>query len=263
MVERPPVILTIAGFDPSSGAGVTADLQTIAAHSCFGVSAITAMTVQNTQGVRRVEPQSPNLVRQTLFVLADDFDIAAVKVGMLGDAEVARAVAMFLEQLEPKNLVVDPIFQSSSGATLLDEGGQEVLTQRIFPLARVITPNANELGVLISAPVKTAEDAARGKWLLKTGAKNVVVTGGHLPDNADLLFTEKGEEVQIPGERIDSRNTHGTGCAFSTAIACNLAQGLEVELAVYRAKEFVREAIRTAPGLGKGKGPMNLRGSSQ
>jgi hydroxymethylpyrimidine/phosphomethylpyrimidine kinase len=263
MAAPPPVILTIAGFDPSSGAGVTADLQAIATHGCFGISAITAMTVQNTQGVRRVEPQSPNLVRQTLFVLADDFEIAAVKVGMLGDAEVARAVAMFLEQIQSPNLVVDPVFQSSSGGTLLDEGGREVLVQRIFPLARVITPNAGELGVLISAPVKTAEDASRGKWLLKTGAKNVVVTGGHLPDNVDLLFTEAGEEIQIPGERIDSRNTHGTGCAFSTAMACNLAKGLEVELAAYRAKEFVREAIRTAPGLGKGKGPMNLRGRGQ
>jgi hydroxymethylpyrimidine/phosphomethylpyrimidine kinase len=260
MADRPPVILTIAGFDPSSGAGVTADLQTISAHGCFGVSAITAMTVQNTRGVRRVEPQSPNLVRQTLFLLADDFEIAAVKVGMLGDAEVARAVALFLEQLESKNLVVDPVLRSSSGATLLDEGGQEVLVQRIFPLARVVTPNAEELGVLISAPVKTPVEAARGKWLLKTGAKNVVVTGGHFPDNADRLFTGTGEEIEIPGERVDSRNTHGTGCAYSTAIACNLANGLDVELAVYRAKEFVREAIRTAPDLGKGKGPMNLKG---
>ena len=263
MADRPPVILTIAGFDPSSGAGVTADLQTISAHGCFGVSAITAMTVQNTEGVRRVEPQSPNLVRQTLFVLADDFEIAAVKVGLLGDAEVARAVAMFLEQLAPPNLVVDPILKSSSGATLLDEGGQEVLVQRIFPLARVVTPNADEVGVLISTPVRTSAEAARGKWLLKTGAKNVVVTGGHLPDNADLLFTSAGEQIQIPGELIDSPNTHGTGCAFSTAIACHLAKGLEVELAVYRAKEFVREPIRTAPGIGKGKGPMNLRGSTQ
>ena len=127
----------------------------------------------------------------------------------------------------------------------------------------MVTPNSEELGILISAPIKTAEEAGRGKWLLKTGAKNVVLTGGHLSDNADLLFTETGEEIQIPGERIDSPNTHGTGCAFSTGIACNLAKGLEVELAVYRAKEFVREAIRSAPGLGKGKGPMNLKGSTQ
>jgi hydroxymethylpyrimidine/phosphomethylpyrimidine kinase len=233
-------------------------VQTAAAHGCFGISAITALTVQNTQGVRRVEPVSPNLVRQTLFLLADDFEIAAVKLGMLGDAEVARAVAMFLEQLRPTRLVVDPVLRSSSGAALLDEGGREVLLQRIFPLATVVTPNSEELGVLLSTPITTLELASRGKWLQRTGAKNVVVTGGHLPENTDLLILESGEEVPIPGERIDSRNTHGTGCAFSAAIACNLANRLDIEVAVYRAKEFVREAVRTAPGLGKGKGPMNL-----
>lgn len=260
MSAKPPVILSIAGFDPSSGAGVTADLQTAAAHGCFGISAVTALTVQNTEGVKRVDPVSPNLVRQTLFLLADDFEIAGVKVGMLGDGEVARAVAMFLEQLKPAVLVVDPILRSSSGAGLLDEPGIEVLTQRLFPLATVITPNSEELGMLLSAPVNTAEQAERGKWLLKTGAQNVIVTGGHLPENTDLLFLRSGEEVRIPGERIDSRNTHGTGCAFSTAIACHLAKGVDIEVAAYRAKEFVREAIKSAPDLGKGKGPMNLRG---
>jgi hydroxymethylpyrimidine/phosphomethylpyrimidine kinase len=253
-----PVILAIGGFDPSSGAGVTADLQTIASHSCFGISAVTALTVQNTQWVKRVEPVSPNLVRQTLFLLADDFEIAAVKVGMLADAEVARAVAMFLEHLRPGILVVDPILRSSSGAVLLDEGGLDVLVQRIFPLANVLTPNSEELGVMISSPVTTSEQAGRGKWLLKTGAQNVIVTGGHLPENADLLFLSSGEEMQIPGERVDSTSTHGTGCAFASAIACNMALGMDVEMAAYRAKEFVREAIRTAPGLGKGRGPMNL-----
>jgi hydroxymethylpyrimidine/phosphomethylpyrimidine kinase len=258
VAEKNPVILSIAGFDPGSGAGVTADVQTASALGCFGISAITALTVQNTQGVRRVEPVSPNLIRQTLFVLADDFAIAAVKVGMLGDAEVARAVAMFLEQLKPRVLVVDPILKSSSGAVLLDEPGIEALTQRIFPLATVVTPNADELGMLITAPVNSADQAARGKWLLKTGAKHAIVTGGHLSDNADRLFLCSGEEVEIPGERIDSRNTHGTGCAYSTALACHLALGADIEVAAYRAKEFVRNAIRTAPDLGKGKGPMNL-----
>jgi hydroxymethylpyrimidine/phosphomethylpyrimidine kinase len=258
MAERLPVILSIAGFDPSSGAGITADLRTVAAHGCFGISAITALTVQNTQGVRRVEPMSPNLVRQTLFLLADDFEIAAVKVGMLGDSEVARAVALFLDQLRPAKLVVDPILRSSSGAVLLDEGGQEVLVERIFPLALVVTPNSEELGILLRTPITSLELASRGKWLQKTGVKNVVVTGGHLPENADLVILESGEEIPIPGERIDSRNTHGTGCAFSTAIACNLANGLDLEVAVYRAKEFVRDAIRTAPSLGKGRGPLNL-----
>jgi hydroxymethylpyrimidine/phosphomethylpyrimidine kinase len=255
---KPPVILTIAGFDPSSGAGVTADLKTAAAHGCFGISAVTALTVQSTQGVKRVEPVSPNLVRQTLFLLADDFEIAGVKVGMLGDGEVARAVAMFVEQLRPAILVVDPILRSSSGTSLLDETGLEVLTQRLFPLATVVTPNSEELGMLLTAPNPSADQAGRGKWLLKTGAKNVIVTGGHLPDNADILFLSSGEEVRIPGERIESRNTHGTGCAYSTSIACQLALGVDIEVAAYRAKEFVREAIRTAPDLGRGKGPLNL-----
>jgi hydroxymethylpyrimidine/phosphomethylpyrimidine kinase len=111
---------------------------------------------------------------------------------------------------------------------------------------------------MISSPVTTSEQAGRGKWLLKTGAQNVIVTGGNLPENADLLFLSSGEEMQIPGERVDSTSTHGTGCAFASAIACNMALGMDVEMAAYRAKEFVREAIRTAPGLGKGRGPMNL-----
>ena len=258
MAGKIPVVLAIGGFDPSSGAGVTADLQTIAAHSCFGISTITALTVQNTQGVKRVEPVSPNTVRQSLFLLADDFEIAAVKVGMLADAEVARAVAVFLEHLQPKILVVDPILKSSSGAVLLDQSGQEVMVQRIFPHATVITPNLEELGAMISASITTVEQASRGKWLLKTGAQNVIVTGGHLPENTDLLFLGSGDEVRIPGERVQSTHTHGTGCAFASAIACNMALGMDVEMAAYRAKEFVREAIKSAPGLGKGRGPMNL-----
>lgn len=258
-MEKPtPVILTIAGFDPSSGAGVTADIKIAGAHGCFAVAGVTALTVQNTQGVKRVEPQSPNFVRQTLFVLADDFEFSAVKVGMLGDAEVARAVAMFLEQLQPKNLVVDPVLRSSSGADLLDEPGREVLVQRIFPLATVVTPNRDELGVLLSAPVQSEEQAQRAKWLQTAGVRNFVVTGGDHPENTDLLFLENGDQVQIPGERIESRNTHGTGCAFSMSIACHLALGLELELAAYRAKEYVREAIRHAPDVGKGHGPMDL-----
>lgn len=258
MAERSPVILTIAGFDPSSGAGVTADLQTIASHGCFGVSAITALTVQNTQGVKRVEPVSPNLVRQALFVLADDFPLAAVKVGMLGDSEVARAVAMFLEHVRPKVLVVDPILKATSGAALLDEGGREVLVKQILPLATVVTPNLDELGRLTETAGSKQLPAAGAKLLLEMGAKNVIVTGGSEPDNADLLVLSSGEEIKIPGERIESAHTHGTGCAFSTAIACNLAKKMDLEMAAYRAKEFVREAIRTAPGLGKGRGPMNL-----
>lgn len=257
MTASIPVIMSIAGFDPSSGAGITADLKTAAAHGCFGLAAITALTVQNTTGVKRVEAASPNLLRQTLSVLADDFEVSAVKVGMLADIEVARTVALFLEQLRPRVLVVDPILRSSSGALLLDERGREILVQRIFPLATAVTPNTEELGEILSTPIESLEQAARAKWLIKAGVKNVIVTGGHLPDNTDLLITEKGEEIPIPGPRIDSENTHGTGCAFSTALTCNLVNGMDIEVAAYRAKEYVREAVQQAPGLGKGVGPLN------
>jgi hydroxymethylpyrimidine/phosphomethylpyrimidine kinase len=257
----PPVVLSIAGYDPSSGAGVTADVKTAAAHGCFAVTCITAVTVQNTLGVLRVRAIEPEIVGETLFELAADFSIEAVRIGMVGSGEVAGEVAGFLEQVQPPHIVLDPIFRSSSGMPLvLDAEAVGTLDLRLLKLAEVVTPNAAEATFLSGMKVETLDQAREaGRRILNRGAQNVVVTGGHLPENTDLLVWTNGHSVReelFEGERIESNATHGTGCAFAMAIACNLARGSSIPVAVRAAKEYVRKAIDAAPGIGKGKGPM-------
>ncbi len=257
-----PVILSIAGYDPSSGAGVTADVLTAAAHGCFAVTCPTALTVQNTTGVAGVESVAAGVVQKTLLTLVEDFDLSAVRIGMLGSAEVAVAVAEFLRAVRPTNIVLDPVLKSSSGAALLDAAGVAVLKDRLIPLIDLLTPNTAEAEVLTGITVSDSESQFRAaEAILRLGAKAVVVTGGHLPQAEDLLVWNDGHELRqqtFTAERIDSRNTHGTGCAFAASLACQLAKGESLPEAVAHAKEFVRNAIRSAPGLGKGHGPMNL-----
>ena len=266
MAEQPPVVLTIAGFDPSSGAGVTADIKTIAAHACYGVACITAMTVQSTSGVRRVDPADPQLVIQTLEELAADLDIHSVHIGMLGSAKVAKAVADFLSPSSSKtgrlpNIVLDPILKSSSGADLLDPAGGRLLIERLIPVADVITPNIDEAAVLTGIKVNEIEEmkAAAAK-LHQLGAQAVVVTGGHLEKAIDLLSftTKRGVEQEIfKAERQRSTSTHGTGCAFATSIACHLAMDRGIAEATLLAKTYVTAAISNAQPLGKGTGPVH------
>jgi hydroxymethylpyrimidine/phosphomethylpyrimidine kinase len=253
-----PVVLTIAGFDPSSGAGMTADLKTMAAFGCFGVAAITAVTIQNTQGIRRVEVLPVELLRDTLHALAEDAEISAIKVGMLGSAAAATRVARFLESQEGKPIVLDPILKSTSGAELLDREGVSVLRDELLPLATVITPNMAEAEALVGTAVRDlAGMRAAARELQRFGAFNVVVTGGHLPENIDVLALEGGEILEFPGAKVESNCTHGTGCAFSTAIACGLALKKDLQKAVEEAKEFIRRAIETGYPTGKGTGPLN------
>ncbi len=257
----PPVILTVAGFDPSSGAGVTADVKTASAHGCYAVSAITALTVQSTQGVRRVEPVDPELLRKSLEELAADFEIRAVRLGMLGSSGVAKVVADFLERAKLPNLVLDPILRSSSGAELLDSAGTKLLAERLLPLSAVVTPNIDEAAVLTGLPVTNLEEmrAAAAK-LHSMGAEAVVITGGHLDKAVDLLSTttKHGIEEQVfKSEKIQSKATHGTGCAFATAITCHLALDRGLSEAVLLAKAFVSAAITNAQPLGKGIGPLH------
>jgi hydroxymethylpyrimidine/phosphomethylpyrimidine kinase len=261
-----PVVLSIAGFDPSSGAGVTADIKTGAAHGCYLVTCVTALTVQNTLGVRRVEPVSGEVVAESLYELAQDFEISAVRIGMLGSGEVAEAVASFLETTKLPNLVLDPILRSSSGADLLDHRGFETLKSRILPLADLVTPNMAEAAALTGLEVGDLEQMhLAGQRLIALGARNVVVTGGHLAGRRaiDLLLcrAESGGEVfeeELAAGHIDSKSTHGTGCAFATSVACHLARGLRMPDAVAGAKNFVRGAIENAEPMGQGKGPMGL-----
>lgn len=257
LVISPPVVLSIAGFDPSSGAGVTADIKTAAAHGCYAVTCVTALTVQSTQGVRRVEPVSGRTIAETLRELAADSDLRAVHIGMLGGGEAAGAVAEFLEASHPENVVLDPIVTASSGADLIDASGLEILKSRLLPVADVVTPNLAEAATLTGIPCKDIDDMRRAaEALANSGVRAVVVTGGHLDPPVDLLWYG-GLERQYPGANIASRSTHGTGCAFAMALACRLAMGSTLTEAVALAKKYVADAIRSAPGIGKGVGPLN------
>lgn len=265
MADKPPVVLTIAGFDPSSGAGVTADIKTIAAHGCYGVACITAMTVQSTAGVCRVEAVDPALVTDTLQELATDIPIAAVHIGMLGTAKVVKAVAEFLGQRTGKNrlpnVVLDPILKSSSGADLLDAPGIKLLIEKLIPLADVITPNVEEAAVLTRLKVTDLEEMRAGaEHLHRMGSAAVVITGGHLEKAIDLLSftTKRGVEQEVfKAERQRSNSTHGTGCAFATAMACHLALDRGLAEATLLAKTYVTAVIAAGHPVGRGTGPVH------
>jgi hydroxymethylpyrimidine/phosphomethylpyrimidine kinase len=274
MPATPPLVLTIAGFDPSSGAGVTADIKTIAAHECYGVSCITALTVQSTQGVRRVKGVDPGIIAETLQELAADVPVEAVHIGMLGSAQVVDVVADFLIQTRLPHVVLDPILKSSSGADLLDAAGTRLLLERLLPLAELVTPNLDEASALTGMAVTNLDQMRKAAARLHTlGAANLVVTGGDLDRNekdksekdksqkaTDLLSftTGRGVEQEVfKANRQRSNSTHGTGCAFSTALACHLAHGRGLPEAVLLAKVYVSAAIANAHPLGRGVGPLH------
>jgi len=261
MAVTPPVVLTIAGFDPSSGAGITADIKTIAAHECYGVSCITALTVQSTQGVRRVDGVDPKIIAETLQELLSDFAIEAVHIGMLGNEQAVKVVADFLAKARPPHVVLDPILKSTSGADLLDAAGTRLLIERMIPLAEVIAPNLDEASVLTGMAVTNLDQMrAAATCLHSLGAANVVVTGGHLEKAIDLLSftTPQGAQQEVfKADLQRSNSTHGTGCAFSTALACHLALGRGLPEAVLLAKVYVSAAISNAYPLGHGVGPLH------
>ncbi len=247
MPRRPPVVLTIAGFDPSSGAGATADLKTIAAHGCYGMACLTALTVQSRRGVHTVQAVPPRLVEATLRELAHDVRFDGVKIGMLATSPVVGAVARFLKRVKPPNVVLDPVLRASSGAELLDGEGRLMLAKRLLPLATVVTPNLEEASVLSGSRVKSLAEMKRAAARLhRLGARNVVITGGHLKRPVDLLSmtTRLGPiQVEFAGRRVRTSANHGTGCAFSSALACNLALGRSLPDAVRRAKQYVTGAM--------------------
>ena len=258
MLQSPPVVLTIAGFDPSSGAGVTADIKTIAAHGCYGVAAITALTVQSTSEVTQVTPVDPNLLRKSLDTLVADVKVSAVHVGMLGSGEIAAVVADFLRRTLLPNLVLDTVLVSTSGTRLIDDSGIRVLREKLIPLASAITPNVNEAGELAGFPITGPDEMKQAaERLHEMGAKGVVITGGELEKATDILSLKSGDFQSFKSERLGSNFTHGTGCAFSTAIASNLAQGRPLPEAVLLAKAYVTAAIANGYSIGKGTNPVN------
>lgn len=277
MAEKPPIVLTIAGFDPSSGAGVTADIKTIAAHACYGVACITAMTVQSTSGVKRVEALDPALVSDTLEELAADLDIAAIHIGMLGSGKVVKVVSDFLSgpsagqagnlpgsrqgKARLPNIVLDPVLKASSGAALLDAAGTRLLIERLIPLADVVTPNVDEAAAITGLKVQNLDEmkAASAK-LHEMGASALVITGGHLEKAIDLLSftTQHGIEQEVfKADRQRSNSTHGTGCAFATAMACHLALDRGLAEATLLAKTYVTAAISNGHPLGRGTSPVH------
>jgi len=259
-------VLTIAGFDPSSGAGVTADLMVFAAHGLFGVSCITALTVQSTTGVAATHPVAAEVVRSTLDCLQADLPAAGVKIGMLATASNVAAVADFLTELhglQPEGrrtpVVLDPVLRSSSGRELLDPAGVRLLQERLLPLVDWVTPNLDELGILTGRSVVGRDDVEGAARVLQSSGShlNVLATGGHLSTPDDLLLSAGGELHWIAGERIVSRSTHGTGCALSSALLSRIVLGHDALSASVAAKRYVADAIRSAAPLGHGYGPIN------
>ena len=253
-----PIVLSIAGFDPSCGAGVGADLKTISAHNCYGVSAITALTVQSTQGVTAAHAAPAPVLRAQLDALADDLSIAAVKIGMLGSRANAVAVAEFLDQRQFAHVVLDPVIQASAGGPeLLDASGVKYLSDELMKRASVVTPNIDEAARLSGMEIKdVAGMEAAARELVGRGARAVVVTGGHLERAVDVLFD--GTEIfALGGDHVKSENTHGTGCTFASAIASQLASGRPLREAVMLAKAYVTKAIENSFSIGKGAGPLD------
>jgi hydroxymethylpyrimidine/phosphomethylpyrimidine kinase len=250
-----PKALTVAGSDSGGGAGIQADLKTFSAFQVFGMSVLTAVTAQNSVGVTGVHNLPPEFVVQQLDAVLDDFGADAVKIGMLSTAPIIQAVAGRLAGRGPGRIVLDPVMVSKSGAPLLQPDARAALIEAVLPLAEVVTPNLHEAAVLADIPVGTQadmEEAARR--IHRQGPRHVLVKGGHLKDSAtDILYDGRGF-TRFEAPRLDSHNTHGTGCTYSAAIAAGLAQGSPLASAIGRAKAYVTAAIRAgfAPGRGVG-----------
>ena len=252
------VAMTIAGSDPSGGAGLQADLKTFHQHGVYGTSVVTLLTVQNTQRVESVEVLAPEFVVSQLDAVLDDIPPTAAKTGALGNAAVIEAIAERAERFSFP-LVIDPVMVSKHGAPLIDDEAVQVLRRKLLPHAFLITPNVPEAARLAEMEVTdlpTMEKAAA--VISRLGAKNVLVKGGHLKgDPVDVLWSA-GENHSLPAERVETTHTHGTGCVFSAAITARLAKGEDLVTAVKAAKQFITAAIQNSPGLGQGYGPVNM-----
>jgi hydroxymethylpyrimidine/phosphomethylpyrimidine kinase len=256
-VVIPPILLTIAGFDPSCGAGVGADLKTFAAYGCYGVAAITSLTVQNTQGVETVHNTPAAELREQLEVLVKDCEIAAVKIGMLGNRGNAAVVAEFLDTHKFAHVVHDPVMKSSSGSELLDSTGIKFLVSELLKRSTVITPNVPEAEILAGISINDVADMeAAARKIVEMGAHAVIVKGGHMEKAIDVLFD--GTDMHpLGGDKVKLENTHGTGCTFASAITAQLAAGRSLLEATTLAKAYVMKAIEKAYPVGKGRLPLD------
>jgi hydroxymethylpyrimidine/phosphomethylpyrimidine kinase len=249
--------LTIAGSDSGGGAGIQADLKTFAAHRVYGTSAITAVTAQNTLGVSAWQALPSDLVSAQIEAVIGDIGADAVKIGMLGNAAIVEAVAAAIHDIDPPHVVLDPVM-TKGGDRLLEEEAVHALRAELLHRVHLVTPNIPEAEVLAEIPIRSLDDMRKaGRRILQLGPRVVLVKGGHLdgPQSIDVVCT-RDEEFELAGPRIETRNTHGTGCTLSSAIAANLALGLSDREALTRAREYLEGALRHAPPIGKGHGPL-------
>ncbi len=252
-----PIVLSIAGFDPAGGAGVLADIKTLAANDCYGIAVVTASTVQNSRAAERLFPLPAALVREQLEFLVADIAPRAVKIGILANAELVDAVAEFLTRLPGVPVVLDPVLASTSGLEMLAPDAIPLLLERLLPRCTVITPNRNEAARLSGMEViSPAQMEAAARALYQRGAAHVIITGGDLEKPTDLFFDGR-QATLLGGDRIRTNNTHGTGCTFSAALAANLALGKQVSDAVVQAKAYVSAALKQSYPVGCGAGPLN------
>lgn len=255
-------VLSIAGSDSGGGAGIQADLKTIAALGCFGMTAITALTAQNTLGVRSIHAVPLDILRDQVDAVVEDIGVDAVKIGMLHSAATVREVAAALQRHHLGTVVLDPVMIATSGAVLIDDEAVDVLVRELFPLATVITPNLDEAGLLVKGTLRTETDMEQAaRKLLEMGAPAVLLKGGHLAGEtvSDLLLAREAAPLWLRAPRIATDNTHGTGCTLSSAIASHLALGADLTQAVRQSRDFVRSALQAGAPVrtGAGSGPLN------
>lgn len=257
-----PRVLSIAGSDSGGGAGIQADLKTIAALGCYGMTAITALTAQNTLGVRSIHGVPPDILRDQIDAVLEDIGVDAVKIGMLHAPEIVMTVAEAIDRHGLKNVVLDPVMVATSGAVLIDNPAIQVLVRELFPRALLVTPNLDEAAFLVGRPLNNVDDMeTAARELLAQGARVVLLKGGHLPGDTvkDLLLTASGDKHWMHAPRIQSANTHGTGCTLASAIASGLALGQPLLAAVEMARTYVRAALLAGANVktGAGSGPLN------
>ncbi len=251
-------VLTIAGSDCSGGAGIQADIKTITAHKMYAMSAITALTAQNTTGVYGVQEASPEFVAQQLDCIFTDIFPDAVKIGMVSNARIIEVIVEKLKKYNARNIVVDPVMVSTSGCRLLNDDAMEAVINKLIPAADIITPNIPEAEALCGMKIDTTGGMeAAAEKISEALPGSVLIKGGHLSHTADDLLYSKGKAIWFRGERINSPNTHGTGCTLSSAIACNLANGLTMEQSVKNGKAYVTGALNAGLDLGQGSGPLD------
>lgn len=260
--KKYPRVLTIAGSDSGGGAGIQADIKSISANGCYALSVITALTAQNTKGVFAIHPVPVDFVRQQLDAVLEDIGADVVKIGMLFSPELIEAVAEGLTGHGVRLIVLDPVMVATSGDPLLEQEAVDTLKEKLMPLATLLTPNLPEAEMLLGHRLCGAEERREAaEELCRFGCRNVLLKGGHLQENADdlLWLDEEKRDILLSSPRIDTRNTHGTGCTLSSAIASGLARGLCIEDAVRAGKKYITEAIRSGAAyrLGKGNGPVD------